>query len=308
MRILISGASGFLGTHLTRVLKQQGNTVARLARPQSERAIGDVSWDPLAGTIDTASIEGTDALVHLSGANIGQRRWTARQKAILRSSRVDSTRVLVDALARLQQRPRVFLCASATGYYGDRGEEVLAESSGPGTDFLSLVARDWEAEALRAERSGVRTLPLRFGMILSSEGGALLRMLWPFRLGIGGRFGNGRQWMSWIALDDAVQAVCSALVNTSLDGPVNVVSPNPVRNAEFVRILARVLNRPALLPAPALALRLALGEMADPLLLASQRVRPAVLQAANFAFRFPDLPAALLSLLARPNESELEGT
>jgi uncharacterized protein len=300
MKILISGASGFVGTHLARVLEQQGHTVGRLVRPRSERSRSDVSWDPPAATIDTASIEGTDAVVHLSGANIAHRRWTDQQKALLRSSRVDSTRVLVDALARLEQRPRVFVCASATGYYGDRGEEILTESSEPGTDFLSLLARDWEAEALRAEHSGMRTVRLRFGMILSADGGALPRMLLPFRLGIGGRFGSGRQWMSWIALDDAVQAVCLAVVDTSVNGPVNVVSPNPVRNAEFVRVLANVLDRPALFPAPALALRLALGEMADPLLLASQRVRPTALLAMKFPFRYPDLGASLPSLLPRP--------
>jgi uncharacterized protein len=299
MKILISGASGFLGTHLIRVLEQQGHRVARLVRPGSERAGGDVSWDPLAATIDTASIEGTDAFVHLSGANIAHRRWTAQQKTLLRSSRVDSTRVLVDALARLKQRPPVFICASATGYYGDRGEQILTESSEPGTDFLSLLARDWEAEARRAEHSGVRTVRLRFGMILSADGGALPRMLLPFRLGLGGRFGNGQQWMPWIALDDAVQAVCLAISNTSLDGPVNVVSPNPVRNAEFVRILADALDRPALFPAPPLALRLVLGEMADSLLLSSQRVRPTALLATKFPFRFPDLAAALPSLLTR---------
>jgi uncharacterized protein len=268
-----------------------------LVRPGGEPSTGDVRWDPQAATIDTASIEGTDAFVHLSGANIAAGRWTRAQKAILRSSRVDSTRVLVDGLARLRQRPRVFVCASATGYYGDRGDEILTESSGPGGDFLSLLARDWEAEAMRAEHSGIRTLRLRFGLIVSADGGALPRMLLPFRWGMGGRFGSGRQWMSWITLDDVIEITRRVIEDETLAGPVNVVTPNPVRNSEFTRILAKALDRPALLPAPAFALRLALGEMAEPLLLSSQRVRPEQLLAMKYAYRFSDLAAALASVL-----------
>jgi uncharacterized protein len=299
MKILLSGASGLVGTHLSRVLRQDGHTVGKLVRPGGERSTGDVSWNPLAATIDTASIDGTDAFVHLSGANIGRGRWTPAQKAILRSSRVDSTRVLVDAFTRLRRRPKVFVCASATGYYGDRGDEILTESSGPGRDFLSLLARDWEAEAVRAEQSGIRTVRLRLGVILSADGGALPRMLLPFRWGLGGRFGSGRQWMSWITLADAVAIACRVIENESIVGPINVVTPNPVRNSEFTGVLAKALNRPAILPAPAFALRLALGEMAEPLLLASQRVRPEQLLGMHYAFRFSDLATALASLLSQ---------
>jgi len=296
MKILLSGGSGFLGTSLARVLHQKGHTVGRLVRPGGQRSTGDVAWDPMAATIDSASIEGMDAFVHLSGANIGDARWTRARKALLRSSRVDSTRVLVDALARLRQRPRVFVSASATGYYGDRGDEILAESSVPGTDFLSLLARDWEAEAVRAEHSGIRTVRLRFGMILSVDGGALPRMALPFKWGIGGRFGSGRQWMSWITLEDAIEITRLVIENEAFTGPVNVVTPNPVRNLEFTRALAKALNRPAIFPAPAFALRMVLGEMAEPLLLSSQRVRPEQLLRLNYSFRLSDLAAVLGSL------------
>jgi uncharacterized protein len=293
MKILISGASGFLGTHLTKALRQAGHTVDRLVRPAGERSAGDVSWDPMAATIDVARMEGTDAFVHLSGAPIGDGRWTARRKEILRKSRVDSTRLLVDALGRLRQKPKVFLCASATGYYGDRGDEILTESSEPGTDFLAQLARDWEAEARPAERAGIRTVRLRYGLILSESGGALPRMTTPFKWGIGGRFGSGRQWTSWITLEDAIEITRVAIENEALAGPVNVVAPDPVRNSEFTRVLAQALHRPAIFPAPAFALRLALGEMAESLLLASQRVRPERLMAMNYVFRTEDLVTAL---------------
>jgi uncharacterized protein len=293
MKVLISGSSGLVGNSLRGVLRENGHSVGRLVRPGGEFAAGDVAWDPMSAIIDTTPMEGTDAFVHLSGASIGEGRWTAARKAILRSSRVDSTRVLVDALARLRQKPRVFVCASATGYYGDRGDEILTESSDCGTDFLALLARDWEAEAMRAEHAGIRTVRLRYGVILSAAGGALPRMATPFKLGIGGRFGSGQQWMSWITLEDALAVTRLAIENDALAGPVNVVAPNPVRNAEFTRILANALHRPAIFPAPAFALRLALGEMAEPLLLSSQRVRPERLIAMNYAFRTADLATAL---------------
>jgi len=299
MKILISGASGLVGTHLRQVLRQQGHTVGRLVRPGGELSAGDLPWNPMAATIDTAPMEGADAFVHLSGASIADGRWTVARKALLRSSRVDSTHILVDALARLQHRPQVFVCASATGYYGDRGDEVLTESSDPGTDFLALLARDWEAEARRAEQANIRTVCLRFGIILSARGGAFPRMLLPFKLGVGGRFGNGRQWMSWIALEDAVEVAHRAIFNDAMAGPINVVAPHPVRNVEFVRSLAGALHRPAIFPTPVFALRAALGEMANPLLLASQRVRPERLLELKFSFRFTELPSALASLLVQ---------
>jgi uncharacterized protein len=299
LRILVSGASGFIGTHLTRLLRKDGHSVRRLVRPGRELDPTDVPWDPIAGSIEAGSIEGADAFVHLSGAGIAQGRWTAERKAILRSSRIGSTRVLIDAITRLSPKPRVFVCASAIGYYGDRGEEVLTEASEPGTDFLALLARDWEAEAVRLEHAGIRTVRLRFGLTLSAGGGALPQIILPFKLFAGGRFGSGRQWMSWIVLEDAIEASRLAILNDAVSGPVNVVAPDPVRNAEFARALARALHRPAILPAPAFALRLALGEMAHPLLLSSQRVHPEKLLGAKFPFRFCDLPTAFDSLLER---------
>ncbi len=299
MKILISGASGLVGRALAGVLRAQGHQVARLVRPGSAPSADDISWDPSAATVDVSAMEGADAVVHLSGASVSGGRWTPARKALLHSSRIDTTRVLVDALASLRQKPRVFLCASATGCYGDRGDEILTESSAIGTDFLSLVVRDWEAEAARAEICGIRTVELRFGVILSAEGGALAAMLRPFKFGMGGRLGSGRQWMSWISLEDAVGVVCSAITDEQLTGPLNVVAPNPLRNAEFTRITAAVLHRPAIFAAPAFALRIALGEMADGLLLASLRVIPERLLATGYQFRSPEFELALRAILDR---------
>jgi len=299
MKILISGASGLVGRALAGVLRAQGHQVARLVRPGSAASAGDISWDPSAATVDVAAMEGADAVVHLSGASVAGGRWTPARKALLRSSRVDTTRVLVDALASLRQKPRVFVCASAIGCYGDRGDEILTESSAIGTDFLSLVVRDWEAEAARAEICGIRTVELRFGVILTAEGGALAAMLRPFKFGMGGRLGSGKQWMSWISLEDAVGVVCSVITDEQLTGPLNVVAPNPLRNAEFTRITAAVLHRPAIFTAPAFTLRVALGEMADGLLLASVRVMPERLLATGYQFRFPEFEPALRAILGR---------
>jgi uncharacterized protein len=298
MRILISGASGLVGRALASALRTDGHAVARLVRPGSVASAGDVSWDPMAATVDVSAMDGTDAVVHLSGANIAADRWTPSRKALLRSSRVGTTRVLVDTLANLRRKPPVFLCASATGYYGNRGDEILTESSGPGTDFLSLLARDWEGEAARAELSAIRAVILRFGIILSGKGGALPKMLMPFRFGFGGRLGTGNQWMSWIALEDCIEIIRAAIANARLRGPLNVVAPNPVRNAEFTRVLAAVLHRPAIFPVPAFALRVAVGEMADALL-ASQRALPGQLIAMDYRFRFPNLETTLRATLTK---------
>jgi uncharacterized protein (TIGR01777 family) len=299
MKILISGASGLVGRALAGVLRAQAHQVTRLVRPGSAASADDISWDPSAATVDVSAMEGADAVVHLSGASVAGGRWTPARKALLRSSRIDTTRVLVDALASLRQKPRVFVCASAIGCYGDRGDEILTESSAIGTDFLALVVRDWEAEAARAEICGIRTVELRFGVILSAEGGALAAMLRPFKFGMGGRLGSGKQWMSWISLEDAVGVVCSAITDEQLTGPLNVVAPNPLRNAEFTRITAAVLHRPAILATPAFALRIALGEMADGLLLASVRVMPERLLATGYQFRSPELELALRAILDR---------
>jgi uncharacterized protein len=300
LKILISGASGVVGKAATEALHFDGHRVAHFVRPGGNVSPGDVRWDPASGSIDAGAMEGADAILHFAGAGIGDARWSEARKKILRSSRVNSTRVLVDAIAKLREKPRVLLVASAVGYYGDRGEEMLTESSANGSGFLAALARDWEAQSLRAESLGVRSVLLRFGMILSPRGGALPRMLRPFKLGLGGRLGSGRQWMSWVALEDVVCVIRMALTSERLSGPVNVVSPNPVRNAEFARVLARILHRPAIFAAPAFALRLTLGEMADELLLASQRVLPQKLLAAGCAFRFADLEPALKSILTRP--------
>jgi len=301
VRILISGASGLVGTAATVALRAEGHAVAHFVRPGASADAGDVRWDPAAGTVDRDAMEGADAIIHLAGAGIGDGRWTEARKKVLRSSRVDSTRILVDAMATLRRKPRAFLAASATGYYGNRGDELLTESSANGSGFLAALARDWEAEASRADALGVRTVLLRFGVVLSLRGGALPRMLTPFKLGLGGRLGSGEQWMSWIALEDVMGVTRAALNDERFSGPVNLVAPNPARNVEFTRVLARVLRRPAILPAPVFALRLALGrEMADELLLASQRVQPQKLLASGYAFRLPELEPALRSALAEP--------
>ena len=300
MKILITGASGLVGTATANALRSDGHKVARFVRPSGNAGPGDVHWDPMAATVDVAAMEGADALIHLSGERIGEGRWTQERKNVLRDSRLGSTRVLVDAVANLQRRPRVFLAASAIGYYGDRGDELLMESSTNGTGFLAQLARDWEAESLRAQSLGIRTVLLRFGMILSAHGGALPKMLTPFKLGLGGRLGSGRQWISWLALEDVIGAIRATLIDERFSGPINVVAPNPVQNADFTRALASALRRPALFPAPGFALRLALGAMADELLLASQRVQPQRLIELGFPFRYPDLESALRAIVAEP--------
>lgn len=307
MRILVSGSTGFLGTSLIEALERDGHSVARLTRPEGGRpgAKGQqglaIRWDPVNGQLEAAAAEGADALVHLAGASIAGGRWSRARKNLLRTSRIDATRQLMGALSRLQRPPRVILAASAIGYYGDRGDETLTESSSPGNDFLATLCREWEAEASRGKEFGARVVMLRFGIVLAVHGGALPRMLLPFKLGVGGRLGSGRQWMSWITLTEAIEIVRFALASAAFSGPANTVTPRPVTNKEFTRILARVLHRPAVFPAPAFALRLALGEMADALLLSSQRVAPAKLQQAGYRFAHPDLGAALYEVLRKTN-------
>lgn len=307
MRILVSGSSGMVGTALVEALQRDGHTVCRLLRPQSARRQAvpehggrqaiDVRWDPVVGDFDAAAAEGAEAVVHLAGASIAEGRWNDARKRILYSSRVDATRHLVSALSKLSRPPQEFVSASAIGYYGDRGEEELTEQSPPGNDFLAALARDWETEAARAEQLGTRTAILRFGVILSPHGGALPRMLPLFRLGLGGRLGSGKQWMSWLTLAEAVGIIRFALQNARVRGPLNAVAPYSVRNAEFTATLGRVLRRPTLFPAPAMALRLALGEMAEALLLSSQRVLPRRLQELSYSFQQPELERALSVLL-----------
>ena len=302
MKILMTGSTGLLGTALRQELKRGGHNVCRLVRPGTniEALRGsdgfDVKWEPATGHLEGAG-EGADAVVNLAGASIVHGRWTAGQKQLLKTSRVDTTRALVTALSKMAPRPRVLISASAVGYYGSRGDEVLREDSPAGNDFLSQLSKEWEAEALKAEALGIRVVLARFGVVLAKEGGALPTMARPFRLGVGGRIGSGQQWMSWITLRDVVAILRMALDNGAPRGPINVVSPQPVRNAEFTSLLASALHRPALFPAPAFALRLMLGEMADALLLSSQRVEPAQLAKLQYAFHDPDLATALRSTL-----------
>lgn len=299
MKIIISGASGLMGKALSDALRADGHNVAHLVRAGGSPSADDILWDPASGRIDAAALEDADAVLNLNGASIAGGRWTRAYKALLGSSRIEPTRLLVATFAQLPRKPRVFLSASAVGFYGSRGNEILTETSLPGTDFLARLASEWEAEAARAAQIGIRTVLLRFGVILSSNGGALPRMLLPFRFGLGGRFGSGEQWMSWIAIEDAVGIVRAAIEDERFAGPINVVAPTPLRNAEFTRVVARTLHRPAIFPAPAFALRMALGEMADALLLVSQRAIPERLTAMGYSFRFPDFHAALRAALGR---------
>jgi uncharacterized protein (TIGR01777 family) len=256
-----------------------------------------ISWNP-AEPLPPESVSGFDAVIHLAGESIVG-RWTEAKKHRIIDSRVPATRHLANALTMAPQRPRVFICASAIGYYGDRGEESLREDSPSGEGFVGEVCRQWEAAAQSVKNAGIRDVQIRTGIVLSAAGGALAKMLPPFRMGVGGNVGNGRQWMSWIDLRDEVGAIEHLLTKDSISGPVNVISPNPVRNAEFTRILASVLHRPAVLPIPAFAARLAFGQMADELLLASQRVEPSKLVSSDYKFQRPDLRSSLESILSR---------
>ncbi len=292
LTVVISGASGLIGSRLTRTLEASGCVIRRLVRRQAREPL-EFSWDPAHGSIDPAALEGAHAVVNLAGENLAQ-RWTRDTMRRIRDSRVQGTSLLAGALASsAPPKPLVFLSGSAIGIYGNRGDEVLDESSAPGGGFLAEVCREWEAATTPASDAGVRTVHLRTGLVLASSGGALAKMLWPFRLGMGGAIGGGRQWMSWIALDDWVAAIALLLRSDQIAGAVNVVAPNPVTNAEFTRTLAQVLRRPAVFNVPRFALKLALGQMADETILASQRVRPARLMSARFEWAYPALESAL---------------
>lgn len=298
MKVLMTGSSGLIGSALGARLASQGHGVTRLVRAKPAAGAAALEWDPAAGRLDAAALEGFDAVVHLAGESIASGRWTAARKARIRDSRIQGTRLLSERLARLMRKPAVLVCASAIGYYGNRGEEVLGESSPAGSGFLADLCREWEAASDAAASAGIRVVNLRTGLVLSRQGGALPRMLVPFRLGVGGRIGDGRQYMSWITLDELTGVYLYALRTETLAGPVNAVTPNPVINADFTRTLGRVLRRPTLFPLPAFAARLVLGEMADELLLASARVQPARLVATGYVFRFAELENALRHVLA----------
>ena len=295
LNVLVSGAGGLIGSQLTAFLAGGGHRVTALSRSPGADEIG---WDPDAGELDAAKLAGFDAVVHLAGEPI-QGRWTEAKKRRIRDSRVNGTRLLCDRLASLDAPPKALVCASAIGYYGDRGDEVLTEASPPGDDFLAEVCRVWEAAADPARDAGIRVVHARFGIVLSPAGGALGTQLPIFRAGAGGPVGGGEQWWSWVALNDAVGAIHHALMTDSLAGPINVTAPGATTNAEFTRTLADVLHRPAVLPVPAFAVRLGLGEMGDALLLTGARVKPAALIAAGYPFRHPELGAALRHMLGR---------
>jgi uncharacterized protein len=295
--ILVSGSTGLLGSALVPALRNEGHQVRRLTR-SGDSSEDAVQWDPSAGTIDADRLESVDAVVHLAGENIVG-RWTSAKKARIRDSRVQGTRLLAETIASLSAPPSVMLSASASGYYGDRGNELLTEESAPGSNFLAGVCQEWEAAADPAREAGVRVVHPRFGIVLSTEGGALGTTLPIFKLGGGGRIGSGRQYWSWISIDDVVGAIIHALTTDSLEGPVNVTISDPPTNAEYTKTLGHVLGRPTVFPLPAPAARLALGQVADELLLASQRIEPARLKESGYSYRYPELEGALRHLLGR---------
>ena len=296
--VAITGASGLIGRALLARLRSSGRRVRPLVRSVRADTPDDIVWDPMRGVLNPRDLEGAEAVVHLAGEPIAQ-RWTGSRREAIRESRVRGTELLSRAIATLERKPGVLLSGSAVGYYGDRGDDAVDEESPAGTDFLAGVARAWEASTAAARDAGVRVVILRSGVVLSPHGGALERLLPPFRLGVGGPIGTGRQWMSWIALDDHLNAMEHALATTGLHGPVNLVSPNPVMNAEFAATLGRVLGRPALVPVPSFALELLYGEMARATILAGQRVLPKALLRAGFKFAHPTLEEALRFELAR---------
>jgi uncharacterized protein len=297
-RLLVTGASGLIGSALVPALERRGHTVLRLTRGDATRP-GEFRWDPARGTLDPRALEGVEGVVHLAGADIAT-RWTAAAKARILSSRVLGTRLLATALAALERPPTVLVSVSAMGWYGDRGEEVLTEHSSSGEGFVAQVCRAWEAAAAPAATRGIRVVHPRLGLVLTPDGGALRPLLIPFRLGLGGALGRGRAWWSWITLPDVLAVLVRAIEDEALSGPVNTVAPHPVRNSEFAATLGRVLRRPAVLPVPPFLLRLALGRMADEMLLASIHVAPARLLALGHHFESPELEGALRRVLGPP--------
>jgi uncharacterized protein len=297
MKVLVSGSHGLVGKALVASLIKDGHEVLYLVRREHQFGSPEIEWHPENGEIDAQHLEGLSAVVHLAGESIAAGRWTDEKKRRIRSSRIAGTQLLANTLINLKHPPQSFLSASAIGYYGNRGDEVLTEASSAGNEFLADVCREWEQATEPAAEKGIQVVNLRFGIILSGRGGALARMVTPFRMGVGGRVGSGEQWMSWIALHDVVSAIKFALTNNSITGPVNIVSPNPVTNADFTSELGKALSRPTIFPMPAFGVRLAFGEMGDALLLSSQRVIPEKLSNAGFVFAHPQLEEALRTAL-----------
>jgi uncharacterized protein (TIGR01777 family) len=298
MNILISGSSGLIGSRLVSFLTSAGDQVLGLVRSKSKATGNRIFWDPYDSVVEMGRLKGVDAVVHLSGESVAG-RWTGEKKKRIYDSRVLTTRYLSRIVTEMAPPPRVLVCASAIGYYGNRGDELLTEESEPGEGFLAGVCREWEEATLPATQSGIRVVNLRIGVILSREGGALREMLFPFRIGTGGIIGSGKQYWSWIAIDDVVGAIRHVLMSELVEGPVNVVAPNPLSNRVFTEILGRVLSRPTFFPLPAFAARVVFGEMANDLLLASARVRPTKLMETRYPFRFPELEPALRHVLNR---------
>jgi uncharacterized protein (TIGR01777 family) len=297
MKIVISGASGLIGTQLVAKLSSNGHEVVRLVRRSSKA--GEIQWNPKSGTLDAAALEGTDAVIHLSGAGIGDKRWTDGYRKEILDSRTATTALLANTMASLSRKPSVFLSGSAIGIYGARNDEQLTEVSTHGTGFLAEVCEQWEAAAKPAVDAGIRTVYLRTGIVLSPKGGALKKLLPLFKLGVGGKFGNGKQWQSWISIDDEIGAI-EHLLTANVSGAVNLTAPNPVTNAEFTKVLASVLKRPAIVPVPTFAPKILLGgELADALLFTGQRVIPAALNASGYNFKHTTLESAFRSLLSK---------
>lgn len=298
MKIILTGATGLIGTELTTCLQSEGHTVKKLVRHKPSLQQDEALWDPSTGLLDPQELEGYDAIINLAGDSLSEGRWNEEKKNKIMESRINSTRLLCQTMTEMQTPPKVLINASAIGFYGDRGGEELNEKSASASgSFVAKVCREWETAASAALQKGVRVVCLRIGVVLSPKGGALNKMVTPFKIGLGGVIGSGEQYISWIAIDDLVEAILYILTHEEIQGPVNAVSPNPVQNKDFVKALGDVLHRPALFPLPAFAARLAFGEMADELLLSSARVYPMELQKSGFQFKHPQLPEALHSLL-----------
>jgi uncharacterized protein (TIGR01777 family) len=295
MKILIAGASGLVGSALVSKLRAEGASVTPLVRSAAKD--GEIEWHPDRGTIDAPALEGFDAVVNLAGDGIANGRWTEEKKRRIVDSRVNGTRLLSETMAKLSRKPATFINASAIGFYGSRGNELVDEESGPGEGFLAGVCRQWESATALAEQAGIQVVELRLGVILTKDGGIMGSMLRPFKLGLGGKVGSGEQVISWVAMDDVVAAVAFILQNESLRGPINVVAPRPVTNEEFTKTLGKVLSRPTFMAMPAFAARLAFGEMADEMMLSSTRVAGTVLNDAGFKFQFPELEGAVRAML-----------